>query len=181
MTTQDKKMGRISRMFFILSFFFPVISLIAGWVGWSWKVGIVSGLVTFGLFFLLGSIFATWIQTPSWFTIILPAIAGLVYGILPDFIPLSFDDALVAAAGAIISFALALRNYTDTPKWILVPLLGAALYTVVGSLIPGPVDELIVGFVSIGVVALEVYKHQQASKNQELLPDNKEISKDGKF
>lgn len=181
MTTQDKKMGRLSRMFFALSFFFPIISLIAGWVGWGWKVGVISGLVTFVLFFLLGSIFSTWIQTPSWLTIMLPVIFGLVYGILPDFIPLPFDDALVAAAGAIISFALALKNYTDTPKWILVPLLGAALYTVVGSLIPGPVDELIVGFISIGVVALEVNKHQQASKNQQLLPDNKDITKDRGF
>jgi hypothetical protein len=103
----------------------------------------------------------------------LPTIAGLVYGILPDFIPLQFDAALVAAAGAIISFALAIKNYTDMPRWILAPLLGAALYTVVGSLIPGPVDELIVGIISVGAVAIQINKHQLASKVQEMLLDSK--------
>ena len=173
MTNQDQKIGRLSGVFFLLSFIFPIISLIVGWVGWGWKTGVISGLITFGLFFLLGSIFAAWTQTPSWFTIMLPTIIGLIYGILPNFIPLPFDDALVAAAGAIISFALAIKNYTDMPKWILAPLLGAALYTVVGSLIPGPVDELIVGIISIGAVAIEINKHQLASKNQEMLPDSK--------
>jgi len=172
MTAQDQKKGRLSCVFFALSFIFPVISLIVGWVGWDWKAGVISGLVTFGLFFLLGSILAMWIQTPSWFNIMLPAIAGLVYGMLPNFIPLPFADTLVAAAGAITSFALALKHYTDMPKWILAPLLAAALYTVVGSLIPGPVDELIVGFISVGSVGLEIYKHQRASKNQEMLPDS---------
>jgi len=102
----------------------------------------------------------------------LPTIVGLIYGILPNFIPLPFDDAIVAAAGAIISFALAIKNYTDMPKWILAPLLGAALYTVVGSLIPGPVDELIVSIISIGAVAIELNKHQLVSKNQKNLPDS---------
>ena len=106
MTAQDQRKGRLSCMFFVLSFIFPVISLTIGWVGSGWKAGIISGLVTFSLFFLLGSIFAMWVQTPTWFTIMLPTIAGLAYGLLPDFVPLQFDAALVAAAGAIISFAL---------------------------------------------------------------------------
>lgn len=173
MTIQDQKKGRLSCVFFALSFIFPVISLTIGWVGSGWKAGIISGLVTFSLFFLLGSLFAMWVQTPSWFTIMLPTIAGLVYGTLPDFIPLQFDAALVAAAGAIISFALAIKHYTDMPRWILAPLLGAALYTVIGSLIPGPVDELIVGIISVGVVAIQINKHQIASKTQEMLPDSK--------
>jgi len=171
MTTKDQKKGRLSCVFFALSFIFPIIGLIIGWVGWSWKVGLISGLATFALFFLLGSIFAMWIEAPSGLTIMLPAIAGLVYGILPDFIPLPFDDALVAAAGGITSFALAIRHYTDMPRWILAPLLGAALYTVVGSVIPGPVDELIVGIISIGAVAVEVNKHQMASKTNQMLAD----------
>lgn len=173
MTTQDQKKGRLSCMFFALSFIFPVISLIVGWVGWGWKVGIISGLVTFALFFLLGSIFAMWIQTPSWFTVMLPALMGWLYGMLPDFFPGPFDDTLVAATGAILSFTLAIRRYTDMPRWILTPLLGAALYTLVGSVIPGPVDELIVGVISIGVVAIEVNKHQLATKTQQILPDSK--------
>ena len=173
MTAQDQRNTRASCIFFALSFFFPIISLTAGWVGWGWKVGVISGLVTFALFFLLGSIFAMWIQTPSWFTIMLPAIAGLIYGLLPDFIPLPFDDALVAAGGAITSFALAMRHYTEMPKWILGPLLGAALYTIVGSVIPGPVDELIVGIISIGTVAMQVNKQQLAGKDQQMLPESK--------
>lgn len=169
MTTKDQKMGRLSGMFFTLSFIFPILSLIVGWVGESWKVGVISGIVTFGLFFLLGSIFAIWIETPSWFTIMLPTFVGLLYGLF-DFFPLPFDDALVAAAGGIISFALAMRHYADTPKWILAPLLGAALYTVVGSVIPGPVDELIVGIISIGTVGFKVYKSQLTARSQPRLP-----------
>ena len=59
------------------------------------------------------------------------------------------------------------------PKWILGPLLGAALYTVVGSVIPGPVDELIVGIIATGAVAFEVNKHQLAAKTQQMLPYSK--------
>lgn len=172
MTTQDKNKGCLSGIFFTLSFIFPIISLIIGRIGWDWKVGIISGLVIFCLFFLLGSIFAIWIKTPSWFTIMLPSIAGLVYGIF-DFIPLPFDDVLVAAAGAIISFALAIRCYTDMPKWILAPLLAAALYTLVSSVIPGPVDDLIVGVIAMGLSGIQVYKHQLAAKTQKMLPYNK--------
>ncbi|MHB8088418.1 MAG: hypothetical protein ACYDH2_09260 [Anaerolineaceae bacterium] len=172
MMNQNQKIKRLSGVFFILSFTFPIISLIVGWLGRGWKVGVISGLITFGLFFLLGLIFSIWVQTPTWFTIMLPTIVGLVYGILPNFIPLPFDDAIVAVAGAIISFALALKNYTDMPKWILAPLLGAALYTLIGSLIPGPVDELIVSIISIGVAAIELNKHPLVSKNQEVLPDS---------
>ena len=167
------KIKRLSGVFFILSFIFPIISLIVGWLGGGWKVGVISGLITFGLFFLLGLIFSMWVQTPSWFTIMLPIIFGLIYGLLPNFIPLPFDDAIVAAAGAIITFALAIKKYTDIPKWILVPLFGAALYTIVGPLIPGPVDDLIVNIISIGTVAFEVIKNQLKSKNQEYLPDSK--------
>lgn len=174
MSNQDRKKGRFACVFYALSFILPIISLVVGWVGWDWKAGVIAGLVTFGLFFLLGSIFTVWIETPSWFTVMLPAIAGLVYGMLPDFIPLPFDDVLVASAGAITSFALAVRRYTDMPRWILAPLLGAALYTLVGSVIPGPVDELLVGVISIGVVAVEVNKHMITSKSQGLLPDNKD-------
>ncbi len=167
MNTTDRNKGCLAGIFFTLSFVLPIVSLIVGWVGWGFKVGTVASLVTFAAFFILGAISTIWIQTPTWFTVMLPAIAGLVYGILPDFIPLPFDDALVAAAGGIISFALAVKHYTDMPKWIIAPLLGAALYTVVGSVIPGPVDELIVGVISVGLVAVEIRKHQLASQSPE--------------
>src|SRR5215213_8170824 len=126
MTNQDSKKGWLSCVFYVLSFIFPIISLIVGWIGWSWKVGLTAGLVTFALFFLLGSILTAWVETPSWFTIMLPAIFGYVYGLLPNFIPGPFDDTLVAAAGAIISFALAVTRYADMPRSILFPLFGAA-------------------------------------------------------
>ena len=170
MTDQDRKKSCLSIVFFVLSFILPGVSLIVSWIGWNWKVGVIAGLVTFAIFFVLGSIFAIWIKTPSWFTVLLPAIAGLLYVVLPDFIPLPFDDTLVAAAGAITSFALAVNRYTDMPRWILFPLLGSAVYTVVGSVIPGPVDELFVGIISMGLIANEIRKRQLASMAQGLLP-----------
>jgi hypothetical protein len=53
-----------------------------------------------------------------------------------------------------------LRRYTAAPRWIVAPPLAAALYTLVGEMVPGPVDELavsalaaIVSSVAAGVAA----------------------------
>lgn len=47
-----------------------------------------------------------------------------------------------------LTFVLWLRKQPETPKWIIFSLLVASLYTLVGGLIPGPVDELIVTAIS---------------------------------
>jgi hypothetical protein len=39
----------------------------------------------------------------------------------------------------------------ETPKWIVLPLLAASLYTLVGGVIPGPVDELLVDIIGLGI------------------------------
>ena len=77
----------------------------------------------------------------SWTTVYFPYIIGAVYGFMPDAIPLSVDDAAATSAGAIFSFVLAIKNDSTTPRWIIIPLLVAGIYTLLGGFIPGYLDE----------------------------------------
>lgn len=141
----------LSIFFSVAMFVIPLIALAIGWIGWNFKVGAIAGLASFAVFFLLsGGILAT-VKDLSWFMVGLPFVAGVVYTVLPDFIPLPFDDAIVLTAGSLMTFALWVRKQPETPKWIVFPLLLSSLYTLVGSFIPGPVDELIVIGIGSGV------------------------------
>lgn len=155
MENQDRNKGCLSCVFYLLAFVLPAVGLVAGWVGWDFKSGVLASVLTFGAFFTLGSIFTIWIKTPSWFMIMLPAIIGLLYSLF-NFLPLPFDDVLVASAGAIISAALAWIKFADMPKWALLPLFGAALYTLVGEFIPTPVDDLLVDVMAIGITSTQI-------------------------
>ena len=111
----------------------------------------------FALCFVLGVLFALLVREPHWVEILTPFVSGILYSVL-NLIPLPFDDVLVAIAGAVTSYTMALKRYTDAPKWIVAPPLAAAVYTLFGEFIPGPVDELAVSFLaaiisSIGAAA----------------------------
>lgn len=152
---RDRIKGYLAILFFILALVLPLISLIAGGIRWDWdrgnfvlkewdwRVSILAAAIAFAACFALGIAFALWVRRPAWPEILLPFFSGMLYSVL-NVIPLPFDDVLVAIAGAITSYVMALRRYTDAPKWIIAPPLAAALYTLVGKFIPGPVDELAV-------------------------------------
>lgn len=100
------------------------------------------------------------------------------YSLMPDFLLGPIDDAAAVAGGAILSFSLWLRKQPDTPKWIILPWLAASLYTLVGGLIPGPVDELIVYFISSGV---SIYGARSALSAPEAQPGAEGDVIDGEF
>ena len=152
---QDRIKGYLSILFFILALVLPLVSLIAGGIEWDWEQGsfalkewdwrisVLAAAIAFALCFALGIVFALWVRRPAWIEILLPFVSGIVYSVT-NVIPLPFDDILVAGAGAITSYVLAMRRYTAAPKWIVAPPLVAAGYTLVGEFVPGPVDELAV-------------------------------------
>jgi hypothetical protein len=152
---KDRVKGYLAILFFILALILPLIGLIAGGIHWDWeqstfalkewdwRVSILAAAITFVACFALGIVFALRVQKPAWLDILLPFVSGIVYSVT-NVIPLPFDDLLVAGAGAITSYVMAVRRYTAAPKWIVAPPLVAAVYTLVGEFVPGPVDELAV-------------------------------------
>ena len=140
----DRRKTCLAGVFFISTFVMPLIALAAGWIGWDFKTGVIAALIAFGVFFVLTGVMLVLVRVPSWFTVSLPFTFGMLYSVLPDFIPGPFDDAAAVSAGALFSYVVWLRKQADVPRWTILVLLSAGLYTLVGGLIPGPIDELIV-------------------------------------
>ena len=147
----DKTKTCLSTFLYLSMFVLPVVSLAVGWIGWDFRTGAIAALVTFAVCFLLAGLILATVKELSWIAVSLPFSLGFVYAVLPDFIIGPFDDAAVMTAGALMTFGLWVRKQPDTPKWIVFPLLVSGLYTLVGSFIPGPVDELLVTAISSGI------------------------------
>jgi hypothetical protein len=162
----DRTKNCLSVFFFTSMFVLPPIGLGIGWISWNFKTGAVVALITFAALFLLGGIFLATVKNPTWLSVGWPFTCGLIYSILPDFIIGPIDDAAAVAAGAILSFSLWLRKQPDTPKWIILPWLAASLYTLVGGLVPGPIDELIVYFISSGATVYGAWPVLKAPASQ---------------
>jgi hypothetical protein len=137
----------LSIFFFALALILPLIGGAIGWAGWEFKVGVIAATILFALCFVLGVLFALLIKEPAWVEILMPFASGIFYSVL-NLVPLPFDDVLVAIAGAVTSYTMALKRYTDAPRWIVAPPLAAAVYTLFGEFIPGPVDELAVSLLA---------------------------------
>ena len=144
---KDRIKTYLSILFFALALILPLIGGAIGWAGWEFKVGVIVAAIVFSVCFVLGVLFALLVQEPAWFEILTPFVSGILYSVL-NLVPLPFDDVLVAIAGAVTSYTMALKRYTEAPKWIVAPPLAAAVYTLFGEFIPGPVDELAVSFVA---------------------------------
>jgi hypothetical protein len=142
----------------------PAVGFLIGWIGWDIRTGILTALILFAVFFLLGGGFLAIVKNLSWFTVSLPLIGATIYTILPNFLPGPIDDTIVMTSGAMLTFTLWLRKQPETPKRIIFPLLMASLYTLVGSFIPGPVDELLVTAILSGVSIYGAVKESQQNK-----------------
>ncbi|MBC8333043.1 MAG: hypothetical protein H8E28_13770 [Anaerolineae bacterium] len=138
----------LALFFFIAALTFPLVGLAYGWWRWDAQAGFLLLIGIFAAFFSIGILSLWTVRDLSWLTTSLPFLFGSLYTIIPD-MPLQVDDAAATAAGALFSYALALRKNAETPKWILVPLLLAALYTLFGGPIPGPVDEIGVDMIAL--------------------------------
>ncbi|GEM_PF-2315246 len=132
-------------------------------------------LVASGLFLLFAAaaIFVLFqIKDISKLAASLPFIFSTIYSTsvadaIPDLAPFvtRVDDTAAVSFGAIFSFLLALRRNKNTPKWILFPLLLAAIYTFFGGIFPSNIDELIVQ-----VLAFLAYYYGISHPQKEIKP-----------
>jgi hypothetical protein len=141
---------------FISALLLPLVGMAVGWYKWDVQTGLLIMVAVFVVLFLLAAILLVRVKELNWLTVSLPYVFGALYTALPDFIPFSVDDAAATTAGAIFSFILALRKNENTPKWIFLPLLLAAIYTLVGGTIPGPIDEVLVDVLALLIAGVGV-------------------------
>jgi MFS family permease len=142
----------LSLFFFVGMLAFPLAALVIGWIQDGIKTGLIAGLVTFAILFVLGCLVLLTVRAPSGLVASLPVIIGMLYTLLPDFLPGPFDDTIIFTGGSLLSFMLWLRRWPGMPKWIIIPLLLASFYTLVGGFIPGPFDEILV-YIVLGIIS----------------------------
>jgi len=152
----DRTKTILAVLFFIGALTLPIVGLVVGWWKWNPQTGIFIMAGTFLIMFVIGGLLLMKVKDLSWLTVSLPYIFGASYSLLPDLIPFSVDDAAATTAGALFSFALALRKKSDTPKWVFLPLVAAGIYAFFGGYIPGPVDELLVDVLAIIIAGVGV-------------------------
>jgi len=148
----DSEKTRLAIATGAMGILFPVVGLILGWSIKGFKTGLLIAGVLFGVFFLFSLLFLAQVRNPSKFVVALPFLMGALYNILPDALPLGLDDAAAGVLGGLLTFLLWLRRQPNTPRWIVIPLVLAGLYALVGGFIPGPLDELLV-FGAAGLTA----------------------------
>lgn len=162
----DKLKTILALIFFALGVTLPLIGVAAavasalGWLDTDAWVGITLAVATLMIFFLIGVFILASVKDLSWITVSLPFLFSALYSWLPDLIPFSIDDAAAMTAGAIFSAFLAIRKNPNAPRWVAIPLIGAAVYTFFGGALPGPIDEMLVDILAI-IVA--VYGANQGS------------------
>ncbi len=146
----DKIKTFLALIFFTLGVTVPLIGVATfvasalGWIKVAPWVGIAIAIATLLVFFAIGVALLAGVKDLSWLTVSLPFLFSALYTWIPDLIPFSLDDAAAMTAGAIFSAFLAIRKNPNAPRWIALPLIGAAVYTFFGGALPGPVDEMLV-------------------------------------
>lgn len=154
---RDRMFAWLAIVFFLAALILPLLSLGAGLVTWDWErasfgwsrqynlwVGVSAAIAAFAICFAFGLVLALRVKRPTWPEILLPFLTSIGYSVL-NIIPLPIDDVVVSIGGALASYAMAAKRYPNMSKWTLAPTLAAALYTLAGEFVPGPVDELAVG------------------------------------
>jgi hypothetical protein len=155
----DKIKTFLALIFFILGVTLPLIGIAAsiasllGWIETNAWLGVGIAVTTLLVFFLIGVVLLASVKDLSWLTVSLPFLFSALYSWIPDLIPFSIDDGAAMTAGAIFSTFLAIRKNANAPRWVALPLIGAAVYTFFGGALPGPIDEMLVDILAL-VVAL---------------------------
>jgi len=148
---------------FLSALILPLISLVIGWWRWDAKIGFILMIAGFFIPLVAGGLALLRVKDLTWWTVGLPYIFGSLYTILPDAIPLlPVDDAAATTAGALLSYALALRKQPDTPRWIFLPLLAAGIYAFFGGTIPGPIDEASVDLVALVIAWIGIWRGRKS-------------------
>lgn len=135
---------------FIAALILPLVGFGIGWYYWDVESGFYLMAGVFLVLLILVGLILLRVKDLSWLTVSLPYLLSTGYTVT-DIVPLGVDDAIVTALGSLMTYVLALRKDPDTPRWIIVPLLGAAVYAFFGGFIPGGLDELIVNLVAIAM------------------------------
>ncbi|MEA3349572.1 MAG: hypothetical protein U9Q82_03005 [Chloroflexota bacterium] len=154
----DKLKTTFALVSFTAALTLPLIGLGYGWWRWDISTGLIIMAGIFVFFFAAGALALARVHDLSWLATSLPFLFGSLYTVMPDVIPLQVDDAVTTTAGALLSYALALRKKPNTPKWIIIPLLAAGSYALLGGALPGPVDEIIVDVVALLVAGVGARK-----------------------
>jgi hypothetical protein len=152
---------------YILSIIMPLPALIIGWVGWSFRIGVIAALCTYMLFFITGTILISRIKDPGWLMVASPFAMALLYLILPDAVFGQFDDTLVLFAGVFGSIVLASRKLGVIPTEAIFPLGIVAIYPLFGQFVPGSVDEILVGIIGTSIGYFEVYQYVKLPAERE--------------
>jgi len=149
----------------VCAFVLSPIALAVFWIFTKeFRYGVLAAFIVFCAGIVISAGVMSTIREPSVFMTWAPFAGGIIYTVVPDLMPLPFDDAAAVAAGAIATFALWLKRQPDMPKAAVLPLLFGALYTLVGMFIPGPVDELLVNGIAVAAsVALAGRPDRQIS------------------
>ena len=152
----DRLKITLALVLFISALILPFVGLGVGWYNWDVETGLVIMAALFFVLFVLGGVVLFRVRDLSWLTVSLPYLFGVGYTLSPDLLPLGADDAAVTATGSIIAYVLAMRKDARTPRWIIIPLLLAAVYMFFGGPIPGGLDELIINILAISVAGYGV-------------------------
>ncbi len=162
----DKAKFWIAIASFAAMLILPVAAFMVGWIGWDIKKGALAALIVFMMFFIFGCATLLLIKKVSPLVASLPFVVGFIYGVLPTPIPGPLDNTGVALVGALLSYALWLRRTPATPRWIVLPMLFAASYNLIGWLIPGPFDEFFIYLFCAAVAGFFIY----------ILPKSKQVT-----
>ena len=153
----DKNKIWIAIACFTAMLIMPVAAFMVGWIGWDIKKGSLAGLAVFLTFFICGCATLLMIKKVPAVIASLPFMVGFIYAVLPIPIPGPLDNTGVALVGALLSYVLWLRRTPATPHWIVLPLLFAASYNMIGWLIPGSFDELFIYLFCTAVAGFFIY------------------------
>jgi hypothetical protein len=173
----DKTKFWIAVASFTAMLILPVAAFMVGWIGWDIKKGALAALIVFMTFFVFGCATLLLIKKVSPLVASMPFIVGFIYGVLPTPIPGPLDNTGVAVVGALLSYALWLRRTPATPRWIVLPMLFAACYNLIGWLIPGPFDEFFIYLFCTAVAGFFIYiipKSKQEAQAGKTTPEGKE-------
>ncbi len=171
----DKLKTIFAILILFLSLIMPVAGMLYGLGRWdALTILLVMGAI-FVVLFAGGVLVLATVNDFTWMTASLPFLFSSFYTILPDF-PGPVDDAAVTSAGALITYFFALRRNETTPKWVIIPLLLAGVYTLLGgSFLPGPIDEVVVDVVALLIAGYGARTAEQKAQLAESTSDSEQI------
>lgn len=163
----DRALMWLSIVLFLLSLVLPLGLFLAGWGYRDFQTGLILGGISL-ILCLGGAVMAVFkIENLSVFSSSLPYLFGTIYAFLPDAFFGPFDDGALLGIGAAFTFMLEHRRNPNAPKWAFVFPVLSLLYIFVGTLIPGSLDELIVGGI---LYAGYLYVNTRTSKSGNIIP-----------